>query len=303
MATVTRPEQFRKSFQIKNKVVRNTLAELAGTFLLLYIGESIEAQYFLSRQKMNTFMHINWGWCLNIIVVVQTVAKLSGGHLNPAISLMLFTFGEINVLELALYCTAQITGAFFGAAATYITYIDAINEFEGGPNLRTVVGPNSTAVVFATYPKLFVSISGALLNQIVSTGLLGFFVAVGIDDRNKIPKVARPAFFGIVVALIGHGFAWNCSYPINPARDFGPRLFTFFIYGSEVFTYPYSTWWLLPVIGPCIGAVLAGWFYHFAFGFHIPDEENTGQLKLKYIKNCGNDEKGEDYVKVIAANK
>lgn len=75
------------------------------------------------------------------------------------------------------------------------------------------------------------------LFQMVGTGFLAFFVAFVIDKRNKIPVWIRPLYFGIALMVIGTSFGYNVGYPINPARDFGPRLFTFFVYGPEVFTY------------------------------------------------------------------
>ncbi|VDM62946.1 unnamed protein product [Angiostrongylus costaricensis] len=65
----------------------------------------------------------------------------------------------------------------------------------------------------------------------------------------------------------------NLGYPINPARDLGPRLFALFIYGSEVFTYHNYYFWI-PVIAPILGAVLAAWSYQLFIGAHIPDSNN-----------------------------
>lgn len=72
--------------------------------------------------------------------------------------------------------------------------------------------------------------------QIVGTGLLAFCVLMIIDPRNKIPSAAHPLLFGISLLVIGCAFGWNCGYPLNPARDFAPRLFTYLIYGKNVFT-------------------------------------------------------------------
>lgn len=72
--------------------------------------------------------------------------------------------------------------------------------------------------------------------QVVGTGFLALFVASIIDKRNKIPAWTHPLLFGLGVLLIGTCYGMNVGYPINPARDFGPRIFTLFIYGTEVFT-------------------------------------------------------------------
>ncbi|VDK29987.1 unnamed protein product [Gongylonema pulchrum] len=75
--------------------------------------------------------------------------------------------------------------------------------------------------------------------------------------------------------LIGTCFGMNVGYPINPARDLGPRLFSLVVYGKEVFTHPYRTWFLVPIIAPMTGAMVFGWAYHICAGMHIPDDEDS----------------------------
>ncbi|VDN05280.1 unnamed protein product [Thelazia callipaeda] len=275
--TQFRPETLLRKYRIKHRLTRNLLSECFGTFLLLFIGTSIIAQLILSREKLNTWIQINIGWGLAITFSVYAVHKLSGGHLNPAISLVMWTFGHLKFFEFILYSIVQVIGAFIGAWATYLEinifslFSYAINEFDGGT--RTAFGPNGTANIFATYPAEYLTVFGAYIDQIVGTGFLAFFVAAITDKRNKIPGWTHPMFFGFLVLLIGTCFGMNIGYPLNPARDFGPRIFTYFIYGSQVFTHPYSTWFLVPIIAPMVGAVSFAWAYHLFLGMHIPNEE------------------------------
>ncbi|VDK78336.1 unnamed protein product [Litomosoides sigmodontis] len=266
-------ELVRNAIQIKSELLRNALAETVGTFILLFIGTSIIAQLHLPNGAINTWVQINVGWGFAITISVTSVSHISGGHLNPAISVLFFTMGELDVVSLLVYIASQHVGAFLGAAATYVIYRDAINDYDGG--FRAVTGSNGTAGIFATYPQPFVSPLSAYLDQIAGTGLLAFCVLVIIDQRNKIPSVAHPLLFGISLLVIGCGFGLNCGYPLNPARDLAPRIFSYFIYGKEVFTHPWTCWFLVPIIGPTIGALIGGWFYIVLVGSHIPDEEKA----------------------------
>ncbi|VIO93964.1 Major intrinsic protein [Brugia malayi] len=266
------PEMIRSVIQIKSKLLRNALAEAVGTFILLFIGTSIIAQLHLPHGTINTWVQINVGWGFAITISVTSVSHISGGHLNPAISVLFFSMGMLDIISLPIYIIAQHIGAFFGAAATYVIYRDAINNYDGG--IRAVSGPNGTAGIFATYPQPYMSPLSTYLDQIVGTGLLAFCVLVIIDQRNKIPSAAHPLLFGISLLVIGCGFGVNCGYPLNPARDFAPRIFSYFIYGKEVFTHPWRCWFLVPIIAPTLGALIGGWFYIILLGSHIPDQES-----------------------------
>src|SRR4029453_16055877 len=93
--------------------------------------------------------------------------------------------------------------------------------------VRAVAGPTATAGVWATYPQPYLSILGGLVDQIVGTALLVIGLFALTDDRNAaIPRYLIPAAAGALVLLIGATFGFNSGYAINPARDFGPRLFT-----------------------------------------------------------------------------
>ncbi len=70
-----------------------------------------------------------------------------------------------------------------------------------------------------------------------------------------------PILVGATVLVIGIAFGFNAGYAINPARDLGPRLFTFVAgWGSEVFRAGYFWWWI-PIVGPLVGGVLGVWTY------------------------------------------
>uniref|UniRef100_A0A158RC85 Aquaporin-like protein n=1 Tax=Thelazia callipaeda TaxID=103827 RepID=A0A158RC85_THECL len=238
---------------------------------LQFIGTSVFAQYVLSSERLNTWIQVNIGWGLAITFASIPVAKLSGAHLNPAISLMMWTFGDLSFIQFTLYSIIQTFGAFFGAATTYIVYYDAINEFDGGN--RTALGLTGTANIFITFPATYLSVSGAYIDQLIGTGFFALSFAAITDKRSKIPVWVHPILFGLVYTLIGTSLGMNVGYPINPARDFGPRIFTLFIYGTEVFTYPYLSWFLIPIIAPLSGAILFGWSYYLFSGMHIPDDD------------------------------
>jgi MIP family channel proteins len=244
---------------------RAVLAEFLGTFVLILFGVAVVAQVNLGGGNTGQYLSINIGWGLAVTMAVYVSGGVSGGHLNPAVTLASAVFQKFSWSRVAPYIVAQTAGAFLAAAVVFLTYHDALTHFDGG--VREVTGPLGTAGIFSTYPQAWLSTFGGLVDQIVGTALL-VGVIFGISDEKNIapPKGTGPIVVGLLVLLIGATFGLNAGYAINPARDFGPRLFTFAAgWGSGVFTAG-NGWWWVPIVGPMIGGLLGGAAYQAAIG-------------------------------------
>ncbi|CAJ0932677.1 unnamed protein product, partial [Mesorhabditis belari] len=252
-------ERLRRAVHLKNRLIVNLLGEFFGTFVFIFIGLCVSMQYVLGRQALSTFIQVNFGWGLALGFCVYLLTGSSGGHLNPAVSFCFFTLGRLPFHHLVLYTVVQTIGAFLSAFCAYFYYFDQFEKFAGGE--RSVTGPFATAGAFTSFPDAHVSHVTCFVDQIVGTACLTFFITVFTDKRNKIPSG--------IVALLVVLFALNLGYPINPARDFGPRLFACLVYGREVFSYSSYYFWI-PMVAPFIGGPLGGWLYHIFVGVHIP---------------------------------
>jgi MIP family channel proteins len=247
-------------------VVREMLAEFLGTFVLIVFGVGVVAQVVLSRNSAGGYLSINIAWGLAVTMACYVCGGVTGAHLNPAVTVGLAVHRKFPWSKVLPYSFAQIAGAFAASAVVYLTYREALAAYDHG--VRQVVGPEGTGGIFATYPQPFLSVfPGGFIDQVVGTALL-FGVILGItDDRNApAPKGLVPVVVGLLVVLIGATFGFNSGYAINPARDFGPRLFTAVAgWGGDVFRAG-NGWWWIPVIAPCVGAVVGGWIYDLFVG-------------------------------------
>ncbi|CAJ0963236.1 unnamed protein product, partial [Mesorhabditis belari] len=264
-------ESLRVKVHVKHELGRALLGEFIGTLVLVLIGTSVVAQHILPSPRLNDFIGVNVGFGLAIAFGVAVSAKLSGGHINPAVSLMFLSFRALSPVAFILYTLVQTAGAFVGAALTYAVYHEAIENFS--PGVRLVAGGKASAGIWASYPAGHLSLFGGLVDQIVATAVFCFLIAHITDKRNSYPSWVQPLLVGLSFVAIGNAFGFNCGYPCNPARDFGPRLFTFFFYGGDVFTH--KGWFWVPIVGPFIGALIGAWVYQFAIGFHTTKEEET----------------------------
>lgn len=275
-------EKIRSKVHIKSELGRALIAEFMGTALLLLIGNCVVAQSMLPRPKLNEMIGVNVGFGLAIAFGVAISAKISGGHINPAVSLMFVSFRQLAPVRFVLYTLVQTAGAFVGAALAYALYHEAINSFDGG--VRTVVGAKATAEIFASYPAAHLGLLNGLVDQVIGTAVFCFLIAHVTDKKNSYPTWLQPLLVGLSFVAVGAAFGYNCGYPCNPARDFGPRLFTFVIgYGGEVFSY--KSWFWVPIVGPFIGALIGAWLYQLAIGFHTPHD-----VEEKYVVLTGNQE-------------
>lgn len=248
---------------------REAAAEFLGTFVLIVFGTGVVAEVVLSRRDLGTPLTIHLAWGLAVLFGVLVSGGVSGGHLNPAVTLALATLRGFPWRKVPAYVVAQVTGAFAGATVTYVTYREALTAFDGG--VRQVVGPTATAGIFATYPQPFLSaVPGGFVDQVVGTALLMLGVFAIADRRNAGPATGGPVLVGALVAVIGMSFGFNAGYAINPARDLGPRLLTYVGgWGGEVFTAG-GGWWWVPIVAPCLGAVLGGLVYDLLITRHHP---------------------------------
>jgi MIP family channel proteins len=255
----------------RSSLAREALAEFFGTFILIVFGVGVVAQVVLSRQTAGTYLSINIAWGLAVAMGCYVSAGVTGAHLNPAVTLALAVHRRFPWNKVAVYAVAQLAGAFVASVIVYITYREALTAFDGG--LRQVAGAQGTAGIWATYPQPFLSVfPGGFIDQVVGTALL-VAVIFGITDTRNSPAPAglAPIVVGLLVVLIGATFGFNSGYAINPARDFGPRLFTFVGgWGGEVFRAG-NGWWWVPIVAPCVGAVLGGWIYDAFVGKRFPD--------------------------------
>jgi MIP family channel proteins len=248
---------------------REALAEFFGTFVLIVFGVGVVAQVVLGGGKNGEYLSINLGWGLGVTMAVYVAGGVSGAHLNPAVTLALAAWRGFPWRKVLPYVVAQTAGAFVAAAVVFATYHEAFTHFDGG--VRQVAGDLGTAGVFATYPQPWLSTFGGLIDQIVGTALL-ICVLFAIGDQRNLPPAPNiaPFIVGLLVLLIGVTYGLNAGYAINPARDFGPRLFTAVGgWGADVFRAS-NGWWWVPIVGPCIGGVLGGFLYDVFIHRHHP---------------------------------
>ncbi|XP_078604673.1 aquaporin-10-like [Branchiostoma floridae x Branchiostoma japonicum] len=275
------------ALRVRRFVFRAALAELLGTFLLVTMGNGSVAQVVLSREDKGTFLSINWGYGIGVVIGVYASWGVSGAHLNPAVSLTMAVLGKLRWVYLPCYVMAQMIGAFLSAACVYIVYYDALANFDGGT--RVVLGVNGTGGIFSTYPQDYLSIGSGVLDQVVGTALLLCGVLALTDSRNnKVTAGMEPLLVGLLVLAIGTSFGFNCGYAINPARDLGPRIFTAMAgWGIEVFRAG-NHWWWVPIVGPLIGGLVGGLVYTLMVALHHPEEEDDepvhGSPELQDVK-------------------
>jgi MIP family channel proteins len=257
---------------MRNNLMREVLAELLGTTVLLVFGLGVVAQTVLSRQAAGSMLSINICWGIAVMMGCYVAAGVTGAHLNPAVTIALAVHRRFPWVKVGPYVGAQFAAALVASGLVFVAYHDSLAAFDGG--VRHVTGELGTAGIFATYPQPFTTTAVGFLNEALGTAMLMGVILAITDTRNSpAPNGLTPVVVGLLVVAIGASLGFNTGYAINPARDLGPRLFTSIAgWGSEVFTAA-NRWWWVPVVAPCVGAVLGGWAYDLCVGHRFPHVE------------------------------
>lgn len=260
--------------KIKNECIRVALAETLCTFIMMVFGLGTVAQVVTGNGVFGEYFSINVGFGLSVAMGVHVGGKVSGAHMNAAVSFTMCVFGRLRWKMFPLYVFAQFLGSFLAAGTIFLLYYDAIHHYCGGN--FTVSGPKATAGIFATYPAPYISIYTGFFDQVLGTAMLLLCLMALADQRNQpVMSGGEPVGVGLLVLLIGVSLGSNSGYAINPTRDLGPRVFTLMAgWGMEVFRAG-NGWWWVPLVAPFIGGVTGALIYEAFVELHHPDLKRT----------------------------
>lgn len=241
-------------------------AEFAGTAILILFGVGVVAQ--VTAGGTGEFDSIAWAWGLGVALGIYVAGRISGAHLNPAVTLALAVFKGFSWRKVMPYALAQTAGAFVAALIIRWNYSEVLQRFDPGLTSKS-------QGVFSTLPGAGITEWGALRDQIIGTAILLFLILAVTDARNSLPGAnLAPLIVGLIVVAIGMAFAVNAGYAINPARDFGPRLASFLTGYETAFLDPsgYPYFWV-PIVGPLAGGVIGAGLYQLFVGRFLPSDE------------------------------
>ncbi|MEV6599611.1 MIP/aquaporin family protein [Actinoplanes sp. NPDC051346] len=244
-------------------------AEFAGTMILILFGVGVVAQ--VAGGGIGDHDSIAWAWGLGVMLGVYVAGRISGAHLNPAVTIALAAFKGFEWRKVAPYIGAQFLGAFVAALLVRWNYTEVLHQAD--PELTI-----KTQGVFSTLPgngTLPVGEWGAFRDQIIGTAIL-LFLILAITDAAGTPPAANlaPFIIGLLVVAIGMAWGTNAGYAINPARDFGPRLASFFTgYGGAFRDQTGYLYFWIPIVAPILGGLLGAGLYKALIGRFLPKED------------------------------
>jgi len=248
------------------------LAEFFGTMVLILFGDGCVATFALfnnigannsATPFANTWPVIIFGWGFAVMLGIYVSGAISGAHLNPAVTLGLAATRRFAWSKVGPYIAAQVLGAFVAAALLFFVYQGALNHATAvaGKDFATAVGG-----VFYTSPKSFVGTFGAFGDEFIGTALLVGLILAITDARNQpVQSNLNPMIIGFLIVAIGASFGLNTGYAINPARDFGPRLWVAFVTGGASFSANDYYFWI-PIVAPLLGGVAGAFIFDYTIG-------------------------------------
>jgi glycerol uptake facilitator protein len=252
------------------------LAEFMGTMVLVLFGVGAMATFALFTHiglgNTSTPFAYQWivpalGWGLAYMLGIYVAGTISGAHINPAVTLALAARRRFPWSRVLPYWVSQLVGAFIAAIILFLVYRGPIDHYIvsntlGGVPLRDTL--NSVGTVFYTYRLPFVGVFGAFCTEFIATALLVSLIFALVDVRNQpVQGNLNPLIIGLLVAAIGLALGVNTGFALNPARDFGPRLWMAMVYGGRSFANDY--WWI-PIIACLLGGVVGALIYDFTIG-------------------------------------
>ncbi|MFE9661075.1 MULTISPECIES: MIP/aquaporin family protein [unclassified Streptomyces] len=257
----------------RNSMVGELSAEFAGTFILILFGCGVVAQVVAAG--IGDHDSIAWAWGLGVTLGIYVAARLSGAHLNPAVTLALAAFKGFEWRKVLPYALAQTAGAFVAALLVRWNYSEVLAMADPGHTLKT-------QVVFSTLPgngTLPISEFGALRDQIIGTAILLFVIFAVTDLLNTPPGANLGALIiGLLIVAIGMAWGTDAGYAINPARDLGPRLASFLTGYGDAWRDQYGNFYFwVPIVGPLIGGVLGAALYKVLVGRYLPQADEEPQ--------------------------
>jgi glycerol uptake facilitator protein len=253
----------------KPTLLAELIAEFLGTFVLIAFGIGVVAMVVLFPSNTlgetvhGGYTNITLGWGLAVTMGIYVAGAISGAHLNPAVTLALAAFRGFPWRKVVPYALAQTAGSFVAAALVYVNYLPAFRRMDPG-----LV---STAGVFTTFPAFPKTLQAGFLDQLIGTALLLLLIFAITDEFNSPPGPRlTPLMIGLVVVAIGMSFGGMHGYAINPARDFGPRLFTVLAgFQNNGMTDGSRVWWV-PVVAPLLGGLAGAAVYDFGIRRFLP---------------------------------
>lgn len=231
------------------------LWELLGTAVLILLGTGVVANNVLRKTNGNNggvlFVNIGWGFA---VFTGASLAAPSGAHLNPAVTVGLAVANKTEWGDVPVYLLAQMLGGVLGAVLCWATYK---LQFDDHPD------PGGTLGIFSTVPQIAHRVWN-VVTEIIGTFVLVAFVlfSPAFTSEDGVPNFGNAAlgYAGVafVVLVIGTSLGGPTGYAINPARDLGPRLAYAFLLPIRGKGSPQWGYAWVPVVGPVVGAVLAG---------------------------------------------
>ena len=249
--------------------MQSLLAEVVGTMLLVLLGDGVVGNVVLNRTKGHNsgWIVITVGWGVAVAMAVYAVGRISGAHLNPAVTVGLAAIGSFSWADVPGYILAQMVGAFLGAVLVWLMYL---------PHWSATPDPGAKLAVFSTGPAIR-NPGANLLGETLGTLVLLFGILAiaanaqtlsrpgDVDLSFVFSRGLQPLLVGVLVLGIGLSLGGATGYAINPARDLAPRLAHALLpipnKGSSDWGYAW-----IPVVGPLLGGVLGAGLY-FLIGF------------------------------------
>ena len=267
------------------------LAEFFGTFVLIVFGDGVVAMAVAAlpgsgRAATPTtiflasgdWLLITLGWGFAVAMAICVAGGVSVAPINPAVTLALAVRRRFPWRSVGPYVVAQVAGAFVAASLLFALYHQAIDAFNLAAKTPKSGGQAlATYSIFATFPAKYYAGSSIwpLVDEIVATAFLLIFVVAITDNRNLLPgSNLVPLAIGWAVFAVGTSLGANTGYAINPARDFGPRLFAYFAGWGKVALpgtynavgFHFSNYFWIPIVGPLIGGIIGVLLYDLFIG-------------------------------------
>ena len=253
---------------------------------MVFAGTAVVAAAVLAGAQAGLWQ-VAVAWALGVSLAIYLTGAISGAHLNPAVSLAFAIFRpkDFPARLLLPYWASQLLGAVLAGLSVLMLYGSFIRRFEEQQGLeRGEPGSQMSALMFGEYfpnpgmmgvdaaARTLVSPWSAAAVEGVGTGILVLMIFALVDRRNSSLAVKHlaPVFIGLTVALLISMLAPLTQGGWNPARDFGPRLVSFFAgWGEMAIPGPSGGFWAY-IIGPLLGGPAGAAVYEFLLRPALP---------------------------------